>query len=396
MAGSLILVANPGSASRKYGLYDNGHCRAAVHFEWQNGVVQCTLQRDGQRRDIAVDVPDLQTASDQVVDILRANDALQEDEQITRIGLRVVAPGSYFLEDHLIDDDYIAHLTASTSRAPLHIVATLQELQALRHRFAEAMIVGVSDSAFHCTKPDYAWNYGISLEDADRLEIKRFGYHGISVASVVRELRRAEKLPTKLIVCHLGSGASVTAVHAGTSVDTTMGYSPLEGVIMSTRSGSIDPTAVQALQQALQLDAAGIDVYLNHRSGLLGLGGSSEVLELLQREAAGDNRARLALATYVHSLQKAIGQMAAVLNGADMLVCTGTVGERSSLIRERLVSRLHYLDFMLDDHTNQQCTAPQEATVVSRLAHSKPIIVLPTQEAAEIARHVTELVDRAA
>ncbi|HSX16933.1 MAG TPA: hypothetical protein VLH86_02425 [Patescibacteria group bacterium] len=386
MASSLILVANPGSASRKYGLYDGRHERAQLHFEWLQGKIVCTLHRHGEQHVLRVDINDLSAATAQVVTIFKANGVLQEDEHISRIGLRIVAPSAYFLEDHVVDDDFVARLDATKVRAPIHVAATLEELHMLREQFHDAAIVGVSDSAFHSTKPDYAWNYGISLEVADHFEIKRFGYHGLSVASVVKELQAAEKLPLKLIVCHLGSGASVTAVQGGKSIDNTMGYSPLEGVVMSTRSGSIDSTAVRALKDVCRFDDNAIDDYLNNHSGLLGLGGSSDIRELLRREGDGDNRARLALATYVYSVQKAIGQMVAVLGGMDALVFTGTVGERSAAVRERVMARMHYLDAILDDNTNQGCEAPEKLTVISRLAHSKPVFVAPTQEAVEIAR----------
>lgn len=386
VASALILVANPGSASRKYALYQNGHERAGLHFEWENSRIVCTLHQAGKQQKLPVEIANMPDIAGKLVDLLRGNNLLKDGEHIERIGLRIVAPSSYFLEDRIVDDYFVGQLEEVKSRAPIHITATLEELRALRAQFAEVPIAGVSDSAFHISKPDYAWNYGISLEDADRLEIKRFGYHGLSVASVVRELKTAGKLSPKLVVCHLGSGASVSAVHGGKSLDNTMGYSPLEGLVMSTRSGSIDPTAVRVLKDALHLDDHAAEDYLNNHSGLLGLGGSSDIRELLRREENGDNRARLALATYVYNVQKAVGQMTAALGGIDVLVFTGTVGERSEPMRERIVERLHYLDVQLSHQANRKCVAPESLEVISRLAHSKPVIVVPAREAAEIAR----------
>lgn len=391
MASSVTLVANPGSASRKYALYDGEQERAQLHFEWLYGKVICTLHRGGEQHVVHVGLHDLEATASQVTRLLQDNQALAPNETITKVGLRIVAPSSYFLEDHAIDDDFVAKLEAIQPRAPIHIAATLAELRTLRSSFPKAAVVGVSDSAFHITKPDYAWNYGISLDDADRFEIKRFGYHGLSVGSVIKELEAAHKLPPKVVVCHLGSGASVTAVHGGKSIDNTMGYSPLEGVIMSTRSGTIDPTAVRALRDVFRLDDNGIDNYLNNHSGLLGLGGSSDIRELLRREADGDTRSRLALQTYVYSVQKAIGQMASALGGLDALVFTGTVGERSAPIRERVTARLHYLDLILDSNANDATEAPEKLTVISRLAHSKPLYVAPTNESAEIVRRLNAL-----
>jgi acetate kinase len=239
------------------------------------------------------------------------------------------------------------------------------------------------------TKPDFAWNYGIRLEDADKHDIKRFGYHGLSLASVIHTLRAYEKLPPRVVVCHLGSGASVTAVYHGKSFDTTMGYSPLEGLVMATRSGSIDPTAVRVLQAELGLSSDAMEEYLNKQSGLLGLSGvSSDIRELVEYESNGHHHASLALQTYVHNVQKAVGQMVAAMGGVDVLVFTGTVGERSFVMRERIVQKLHYLDFLLDGHTNRACEGPSELAVISRLAHSRPIFVVPASEEAEMVRRI--------
>lgn len=382
----LTLVANPGSASRKYALYEGKKERGRLHFEHMEGRVVCTLTRDGQQHFVHVDIPHLAESARTVTQVLRSNGLLAEKEAVHAIGLCIVAPSAFFLQDRRIDDEVVEHLKALLPRVPSHIKATLDELALLRQEFKKVPIVGVSDSAFHITKPDYAWNYGISLEDADRYEIKRFGYHGLSVAGTVRELKHAEKLPPKVVVCHLGSSASVTAVHGGKSVDTTMGYSPLEGVIMGTRSGSIDPAAVQALKNVFRMDDHAVEQYLNNHSGLRGLGGSSDIRELLWREGEGDHKSALALQTYVFSVQKAVGQMVAVLGGADLLVFTGTVGERSAPIRERIMERLHYLDMVVDKRENKACSPAYGLTCISRLAHSKPIFVVPTDEAGEIVR----------
>lgn len=387
VAGSLSLIANPGSASRKYALYRGDDTLATLHFEWRRQKIVCTLTTDTDSWIDETDARHLDECALLGLAILRKHKIMADSDIIEKIGIRVVAPGAYFLVDHVVDDDFVSALTAAKERAPLHIVATLEELTTLREEFGSATIVGISDSAYHITKPDYAWNYGISLDIADRFDIKRFGYHGLSVASVVYSLKKAGKLPEKLIVCHLGSGASVTAVHKGKSVDTSMGYSPLEGVIMSTRSGSIDPTAVRALKDIYNLSDADLERHLNADSGLLGLGGSSDIRELLEREAAEDNRARLALSTYVHSVQKTIGQMAAVLDGVDAIVFTGTVGERSGPIRERVISKLHYLSLVLDETANRNCDAASSLTSIHH-AGCSPIMVVHAQEADEMARHL--------
>lgn len=386
---SLTLIANPGSASRKYGLYRGGKSIAQLHFEYREGRIACTGQFGDRHEPVDVDLHDLSDVAGQVLPIIKSHNLLGADETISRVGLRIVAPSSHFLTDRVMDDETVNRLRELESRAPLHINATLREFETLRDVFGQATIVGVSDSAFHATKPDYAWNYGVRLQDADRFEIKRFGYHGISVASVVHTLSDIDKLPPRIIVAHLGSGASVTAVHGGKSHDTTMGYSPLEGLIMSTRVGSIDPTASNMLQTQLHLSDEQMEDYLNSHSGLLGLSEvSSAVNELLEHESRGNHNAHLALETYIFNIQKAIGAMTAGLAGADMLVFTGTVGERAADIRRRVIDRLHHLDFLIDDQANAVCTDPHQPTRISQLTSSKPIYVIPTDEAGEMIRRI--------
>lgn len=384
---TLSLIANPGSASRKFALYAGDECRARLHFEYTEGHVRCTLEQAAERQEIHAGIDDVAQAATHALEIFIAQGALGAREHIELVGLRIVAPSSYFLEDRLIDDYAAARLHALLPLSPLHIEATTNELRLLRAQFPAARIFGLSDSGFHITKPDYAWNYGLPLHEADRLDVKRFGFHGLSVASIVGTLQKIDKLPPKLIVCHIGSGVSVTAVHGGKSIDTTMGYSPLEGPIMATRSGSIDLTAVCALKQSLNKNDAEIETYLTKQSGLLGLGGSSDLRELLAREANDDHYAHLALQTYLFTLQKSIGQMAAALGGADVLVFTGTVGERSAPIRQRIVRRLHYLDFILDDDRNVAAETG-EMTTISRIAHSKPIYIVPTDEMGQMAKQL--------
>jgi acetate kinase len=178
-------------------------------------------------------------------------------------------------------------------------------------------------------------------------------------------------------------------LYHGKSYDTTMGYSPLEGLIMATRAGSIDTTAAMALQDELGLDDVAMQEYLNKHSGLLGLSGvSSDIRELVQHEAYGNHQAALALQAYVHAVQKGIGQMAAAIGGADILVFSGTVGERSYIMRERIVQNLYYLDFIIDGRSNNHCEMPRELTCISRLAHSKPVFVIPVDETGEMLHRI--------
>src|SRR3989344_1284746 len=320
---SLILIANPGSASRKYALYDNDSCLIKIHFEVIDSKIIYDVEQDSKATvSSPASLSHLAFAASKVASILREYGLLQTTDQIKTIALRVVAPSSYFQADRILDKQAFDKLAKLEPRASLHIKASL---------------LGVSDSSFHRTMPDHARNYALPLDDADRLDIRRFGYHGLSVESVANIIKSDGKLPLRLVVCHLGSGSSVTAVRSGKSIDTTMGYSPLEGLMMSTRSGSLDITAAQALQAGLKLSDQDLQNYLNDKSGLLGVSNiSSDIRILLRLERQSNHHAKLALDMYVYRVAQAIGQMAAALGGIDALVFTGTVGERSAPIRRRI------------------------------------------------------------
>ena len=387
-----ILVANPGSSSRKYALYsDSLDERATLHIETADDKLIGTLRQDDNSEIVEVNFDKLEDSTRHVEEIFRQHGVLKNDEKIDAIGLRIVAPSEYFMRDHVIDDEVIAKIREIQPYDPIHVSGTLHELEVLRESQQDTPIVLVSDSAFHANKPNYAWNYGINLHDADRFGVKRYGYHGLSVSAAIDELWNRGKLPPRVVVCHLGSGSSVSAVFHGRSIDNTMGYSALEGVIMATRSGNIDYTAAMALKQHLNLDDEQLEHYLDEQGGLLGLAGSNDIRELIEREANGDHYAHLALATLVHSIHKAIGAMIVAMNGADLLVFTGTVGERSAVLRKRIVAHLECLDFILDGTRNDNCLNPTEFTSISQGAVSRPIIVIPANEGLEIARHVRKM-----
>lgn len=389
---ALVLAANPGSASRKYALYSYGKLLASLHFEFENGQIICTLEQAGNSQKLYPNIQSLEQTPQHIVPMLKQAGVKLKDG-FKAIGLRTVAPTGEFLNDCLLNKDALKKLATLERIVPLHIHATLQEAQALQTTFNGTPIVLVSDSAFHITKPDYAWNYAINLEDADRFDIKRFGYHGISLAAIVRELRSANKLPEKLIICHLGSGASVTAVLNGQSLDTSMGFSPLEGLMMATRSGNIDVLAAHTLQKQLKFKTADLENYLNKYCGLLGVSGfSSDIRELLDAENNGHYRAGLALRMYVNRIQQAIGQMAASLGGVDALLFTGTVGCRSCPIRQRVVANLGFLGLAIDENKNHTIIEPAELKIISLPKRQKPIYVITTDENQEIAARALALI----
>lgn len=392
----VLLVANPGSSSRKYGLYETAPegpvLRATINIEASDkGLLGTIRKANGATEPVDVSFTDITESAKHAVAIMQQAGAMASDEHVDGIAIRFVAPGSYFMHNYVVDDDFMEHFRAAKSAAPIHIENTLNELELLRQSYPSTPIFGVSDSAYHSTKPNYAWNYGIDIADADKFDIKRFGYHGISVQAAIDTLWSMGKLPPRVVVCHLGSGSSITAVFHGRSLDTTMGYSPLEGVLMATRSGTIDLMAARALKTALNLGDDELETYLNRQGGLLGIGGSADIRELIEREENGDHMAHLALTTLVHTYHKAIGSMIAALGGIDMLVFTGTVGERSAILRKRIVAHLQFADCYLDNDTNDACLTPEKPTMVSKKAQSKPIIVIPADEAMQIAKQALKL-----
>jgi len=391
---ALVLVANPGSASRKYALYDGPRLLMKVHFEYEGDQIVYSCQSpQGSSKTEPAGVGDLSVVATKIFDIFVALGLLTSKDQVETIGLRVVAPSSYFQVDRVLNASAENALDKLRHRSALHIEALLKESDTLRQIFPEATLVAVSDSAFHASMPATARHYAINTNDAKNLDVYRFGYHGLSVESAIRKLVALGKLPSRLIICHLGSGASITAVKNGKSVDCSMGYSPLEGLMMATRSGDIDITAAQVLQAGLGLDDHQLHEYLGRRSGLLGVSGrSSDIRELLKDEQAGHEPAGLALDMYVYRTQQAIGKMTASLGGLEALIFTGTVGERSAEMRRRIIKNLAFLGLSLDPHLNHTPTPVSKPARLSPIAHPVKIYVVPADEDAVIATHARKLV----
>ncbi len=392
---NLTLISNPGSASRKYALYDGEKCLAKLHFEVIDRQIICTLKRPGQEPlKLEENLSHLTFAGSQLSEILTANNLIGANDNVKRIALRTVAPSAYFQQDRLLSKDGLKRLKDLEPEASIHVHASLQEANILATEFPQATLVAISDSAFHAGKPDRAKYYSIPLDDAKKLGIVRYGYHGLSAESVVSQFGEDIKLPTRTIIAHLGGGASLTALQNGQSIDNTMGYSPLEGLVMATRSGDIDATAVEALRRSLKLDAQQFADYLNDRSGLLGVSGaSSDIPILLKLEAEGHQGAKLALELYVYHVAQAVGRMTVALGGLDALVFTGTVGERSAEIRRRVIKQLHFLGLELNPHLNHQTLAPAELTQLGTSRHPVKIYVAPANEDLVMAKHALKVTE---
>ncbi len=385
------LIVNPGSASRKYALYENGKELLSGHFERgaSGGGFAASFKGKGWEIGKKISAGDYKKSMSVFLDFLLEKKLIACRGDIGAIGFRVVAPGDYFLRVQVIGAGYVKKLEEARGAAPLHIGPALSEIKKTAKLFPKTKKFGISDSAFHSTMPEAASTYGIPSAAARKLGIRRFGYHGISVESVSRKAKKIfKKTPARIIVCHLGSGASLTALKGGKSVDTSMGFTPLEGLLMGTRPGDIGAGALIRLAGKKKLTYGELDEYLNKKCGLLGVSGkTSDVRELLALEKK-DPRAALALDVFAYRAKKYIGGYTAALGGLDLLVFTAAIGERSDVMRERICRGLEPLGIVLDEKKNKETTR-SEGFIHARKSKVK-IAVLKTDESGEIALKMKE------
>ena len=381
------LIINTGSTSKKYSFYDGDKKVYTAHFEMEDSSLIVTETIDGVSEKKSIEKENYTDAVGFIANSLIEHKIIETKKDINLVGIRIVAPGEYFLTNRLIDDEYLAMAEAALQKVPLHLGPALAEIKNAKKILGEdAAIVGVSDTAFHATIPEASRFYAIPIKDSRDLGLCRFGYHGISVQSVTAKATQTlGKLPEKVIVCHLGGGASVTAVKNGESIDTSMGFTPLEGLVMATRVGDIDPGAVLYLSEKLGKDIKELEYYFNNQCGLLGLSGKSDdIRELLELEKNGDLDATLALKVYTTRIKQYIGRMAVVLGGVDLLILAGTVGERSSIIRERICENLEFLGIELDKELNDSSFGVD--VELSKTSSKAKILVIKTDEMEEIAK----------
>ena len=317
--------------------------------------------------------------------------AVHAMEGIEAIGHRVVHGGPRYAASVRIDPDVIQYLFTISDLAPLHLPAALAGIAAVRLLFPRLPAVACFDTAFHSRMPAAASTYAIPQEWQKRFGIKRYGFHGFSHAYSAR--RAADMLDSpgtglKVVTCHLGSGASVAAVWGGRSMDTTMGFTPLEGLVMGTRSGSIDPGLVLWLQKHAGLSAGEMTDTLDRHSGLEALAGTADMREVLRGVTAGNDRARLALDVYIHRLRACIAAMAAAMGGLDVLVFTGGVGENAAAVRTATVSGLRFLGLEIDAALNASVDAD---TDISAESAAVTTLVVKAREDIEVAREVRKV-----
>jgi acetate kinase len=304
------------------------------------------------------------------------------------VGHRIVHGGVTFTEAVRVDDEVVGRLTALTDLAPLQQPIALALLEAIGRALPGVPAYACFDTAFHATMPAAAATYALPAAWRERWGVRRYGFHGLSHAYASRRaatLMNAPGTGTRIVTCHLGAGASLAAVADGRSVDTTMGFTPLEGLVMATRSGSVDPGLVLWLEDHAGLARAEIADALEHRSGLLGLAGTADMRVVLERADAGDAAASLALAVYLHRLRGAIAAMAAAMDGADVIVFTGGIGENSAAIRAGTIAGLGFLGAALDPNANAAGGADRE---IGAHGSAVRVFVVAAREDLEIARQV--------
>ncbi len=318
-----------------------------------------------------------------VLAIATREGVLSEQAVITQVGVRVVAPGTYFQSHRLVDDIYLHKLEECAPVAPLHIPHTIAELTQIRHQLPQALLVGVSDSEFHATMPPQARLYPIESEDTVAYDLYRFGYHGLSYASLAKQLPTI--LPghsSRVIACHIGSGMSMTALKDGVSIDTTMGFGPGSGLMMGSRVGDIEPAALLELMRQKHMKPLDLQNYLQTRGGFVGLTGESDFRHLLKRYEQNDPLVRAAFDLCRYRIHKTIGAFMAALQGLDAIVLTATAMERSPLLREVLFGDLQWAGIHLDLAKNDELMSRDG--MISRSDSAVKVVVVRANEFAEL------------
>ena len=399
----IILVLNCGSSSLKYQLLD---MKSDEVFDLMaKGLVErigmdagCIKhQTTGKEKYVKeMPIPDHTVGIKVVLEALLDKEfgVLSTLEDIEAVGHRVVHGGEEFFCSKLIDDDVIAQIEKCADIAPLHNPANLLGIRAVSEVLPTVPQVAVFDTAFHQTMPAYAYMYALPYEYYEKYRIRRYGFHGTSHKYVSAKGARFTGLDlenSKIITCHLGNGSSITAIANGKSIDTSMGFTPLEGIIMGTRCGSIDPEVVTFLQEREHLSVEEIHNVLNKKSGFLGLSCiSSDARDLNDAANSGDRKAKLTLKKLVYDITKYIGAYTAVMNGVDLIVFTGGIGENNSRLRRRVCENLSYLGLKFDYEAN---VATGKDTLISLPDSKVKVAVITTNEELVIAQDTMHIVN---
>lgn len=345
----------------------------------------CTEQDGQQQKCEGVTGEEFLSSLHQVLDRYLQTRLLTNLQEITTVGVRLVAPGTFFQSHRIIDDVFIHKLREREPAAPLHIPHTITEIEIARRELPHARCIAVSDSAFHHTLPSEARNYSIEVQDTEQFDIHRFGYHGLSVASVLRRYRELRgELPARVVVCHVGSGVSMTAVKDGVSIDTTMGFGPDSGLVMGTRAGDLDAGALLELMRVKNIRSFDTLAYIQSRGGLRGLSGEADFRFILERVAQQDASATQALRHFVYQFHKKLGSLQMALGGIDALILTATAAERSTSLRHSLLSTLSWFGVHLDAVRNESLISHDG--IITHDTSPITVMVVRTKETEEMYR----------
>ena len=394
-----VLVINSGSSSLKYQLIDmqteeviaKGTCER-IGIEGS----KLTHKANGTESVICQPMPDHTVAVSLVLNALtdKETGVISSMSDIDAVGHRAVASGEVFTKPVLVTDDSIAKFEALSDLAPLHNPAALIGVKACKAAMPNTPMALVFDTSFHFTMPDYAYMYAIDYDTYAKYSIRRYGFHGTSHKFVSQEAakylgKNIEDL--KIVTCHLGNGSSITAVKGGKSIDTSMGFTPLAGVPMGTRSGDIDCAAAEYIAKKENMSLSEVMTYLNKKCGVAGISGvSSDFRDLTAATDNGNKRAKLALDMFSYSCKKYVGAYAAAMNGVDCIVFTAGVGENTPCVREAICEDMQYLGLEIDKEKNLQKNNGAIRDVTG--ANSKvKVLIIPTNEELVIARETVEL-----
>ena len=393
-----VLVINCGSSSLKYQLIDSDTEAVLAKGLCERIGIDGRLvyQKAGNDKEITeASMPTHKEAIQMVLEALtnEKTGAIKSLAEVNAIGHRIVHGGEKFASSAIITDEMIKAVEECNDLAPLHNPANLIGIRVCSELMPNVPQVGVFDTAFHQTMPAKAYLYGLPIEYYKNYKVRRFGFHGTSHSFVSKravEFLGLDKDNSKVIVCHLGNGSSISAVQNGKCVDTTMGLTPLEGVVMGTRSGSIDPAIVEYIAKKENLDLAGVMNVLNKKSGLQGMSGvSSDMRDLRAAAAEGNEDAKNAIEVLCYGIAKYVGGYVAAMNGVDAIVFTAGIGENVGMIREKVCSYLGFLGVTIDAKANE---AMGEEVVISGADSKVKVAVIPTNEELAICRDTVALV----
>ncbi len=397
-----VLVINCGSSSLKYQLIDSETENVLAKGLCERiGIEQSAITHQpmcGEKKTTQVDMPDHTAAVKLVIEKLTdaSVGVIKTLDEIDAVGHRIVHGGEAFAGSVILTEDVMEAISACSDLAPLHNPANLIGIRSCQKNMPGVPMVGVFDTAFHQTMPKKAYLYGLPYEYYENYKVRRYGFHGTShdfVSKRAAEILGKTRDELRIIVCHLGNGASVSAVDHGKSVDTSMGLTPLEGLIMGTRSGDLDPAIISFLAGKLGIGADEVISICNKKSGVLGLSGglSSDFRDLAQAAEDGNERAADALEAYAYRVGKYIGAYTAAMNGVDVIAFTAGAGENNAKVRELIGQYIGYLGTNIDPEKNK---IRGEETILSDEGAKVVTMVVPTNEELAIARETVRLVQK--